>query len=96
MRENAPEGRASRAGLFTSDNRISRKSLTYNPWGWVSLLPNAARTDILTANEPQPIDPLLVRQADALRAFGHIAPDCRQRLRHSDPTTKRTKRLGPR
>jgi hypothetical protein len=33
-----------------------------------------ARPDILAANEPQPVDPLLIRQADGLRAVVHIAP----------------------
>ena len=36
--------------------------------------PKAARTDILAANEPQPVDPLLVGQADGLFAFAHFAP----------------------
>jgi hypothetical protein len=34
---------------------------------------NTARPDILAADEPQPFDPLLIRQADGLRALVHVA-----------------------
>src|SRR6202167_3561728 len=30
--------------------------------------------EILAANEPQPVNPLLIRQADGLRAVIHVAP----------------------
>jgi hypothetical protein len=36
--------------------------------------PKAARPYILAADEPQPVDPLLIRQADGLGAVVHIAP----------------------
>jgi len=35
---------------------------------------NTARTDVRTADEAQPVDPLLVRQLDALATFAHVAP----------------------
>jgi hypothetical protein len=33
------------------------------------------RPDILAADEPQPIDPLLIREPDGVRAFVHLAPN---------------------
>jgi hypothetical protein len=33
------------------------------------------RTDILAADKPQPVDPLLLREMDALPRFGHADPD---------------------
>jgi hypothetical protein len=36
---------------------------------------NTARSDVLTADEPQPVEPLLVRQADGLRPLAHLAPN---------------------
>jgi hypothetical protein len=49
----------------------------------VSLLANAARPDVLAADEAQPVEPLLVGEVDGLRGFFHsssgavsaIAPD---------------------
>lgn len=40
----------------------------------MSLLPNTAWPDILTADQPQPVDPLLVGQTDGFRSLAHFAP----------------------
>ncbi len=51
--------------------------------GFRRLRHNTARADILAADEPQPVDPLLVRELDALAVFlalfGHAAPDTQTR-----------------
>jgi hypothetical protein len=36
--------------------------------------PKRARTDILTADEPQPVEPLLIRQPYWFSALAHPAP----------------------
>ena len=35
---------------------------------------NTARPDILTPDEPQPVEPLLIRQSDGFRFLAHLAP----------------------
>jgi hypothetical protein len=37
----------------------------------VQMRPNTARPDILAADEPQPVEPLFIGQADAVAAFAH-------------------------
>jgi hypothetical protein len=53
-------------------NKVARPGL------W-RLRHNTARPDVLAANEPQPIEPLLIGQADAVPAFAHAHAGPRSR-----------------
>ena len=44
------------------------------PNGFRRLRHNTARADILAADQPQPVDALLIGQADRFFVFAHLAP----------------------